>query len=94
MHITNDNLLKTKTTKLVQCATQFTPSRYGESHSQVYVIMSAWTPLNTKSPSHRKANPFGGHVIVGKITLVSGHGIQIHSFDVVWGYTHLNPLEC
>jgi hypothetical protein len=29
-----------------------------------------------------KANPFGGHVVVGK-TLVHGHGIQNHSFDVV-----------
>jgi len=40
-----------------------------------------------------KANPFGGHVIIGKMC-VGGHGIQNHSFDVVLGCTHLNPLEC
>jgi hypothetical protein len=83
MCATNDNLLKTKTTKLVRCATQCTLNRYGASHSRIFVIMPTQKPQNTKSPSHPKANPFGGHAVVGNTTLISGHGIQNHSFDVV-----------
>jgi len=92
MCITKDNLLKTKTIKLVQCATQCTPMRNGAICSFVWVITPYQMPWKMESPSHPKADPLGSHVRICK-ALVFAHHIQNHTLNVVWSCTHLNLFK-
>jgi len=56
-------------------------------HVQVKLLLYLCNHSNMNALKHQiiitsKANPSGGHVVVGK-TFESGHGIHNHNFDVV-----------